>query len=93
MKEIRQNIALEWKKRIKNEVHGPLAEEFLQKYMDLRKGSDTTFGIRYESGIPMIGNKEIKIDGDDIIVDGSRCHGTSGLWSLVTDKDPDGYDE
>ena len=93
LKEIRQNIALKSEKRIKNEVHGPLAEEFLQNCMDLRKGTDTTFGIRYESGIPMIGNKEIKIDGDDIIVDVSIYHGTSGLWSLVTDKDPDGYDE
>ena len=80
-------------KRIKNDVRGPLAEEFLQKYMDPRKGTDVTFGIRYESGIPMIGNKKIKIDGDDITVDGSRYHGTSRLWSLVTDKDPDGYDE
>ena len=80
-------------KRIKNEVRGPLAEVFLGKYMDPRKGTDTTFGMRYESGIPMIGNKQIKIDGNDIIVDGSRYHGTSGLWSLVTDKDPDGYDE
>ena len=71
-------------KRIKSEVHGPLAEEFLQKYIDPRKRTDATFGIRYESGIPMIGNKEIKIDGDDIIVDGSRYHGTSGVWSLVT---------
>ena len=92
-KERRQNIALKSETRVKNEVHGPLAAEFLQKYMDPRKGTDTTFGIRYESGIPMIVNKEIKIDGDDIIVDGSRYHGTSGLWSLVTDKDPDGYDE
>ena len=41
----------------------------------------------------MIGNKEIIIDGDDIIVDGSRYHGTSRLWSLVTDKDTDRYDE
>ena len=40
----------------------------------------------------MIGNKEIKIDGDDIIVDGSRYHGTSGLCSLVTNKDPDETD-
>ena len=93
LKEIRQNIALKSEKRIKNEVHGTLAEEFLQKYMDPRKGTDTTFGIRYESGIPMIGNKEIKIDGNDIIVDGSRYHGISGLWSLATDKDHDGYGE
>ena len=65
------NIALKSEKGIKNEVHGPLAEECLQKYMDPRKGTDTTFGIRYESGIPMIGNKVIRIDGDGIIVDGS----------------------
>ena len=38
----------------------------------------------------MIGKKQIKIDGNDIIVDGSRYHGTSVMWSLVTDKDPDG---
>ena len=35
LKEIRQNIALKSEKRIKNEVHGPLAEEFLQNCMDL----------------------------------------------------------
>ena len=29
---------------------GSLAEEFLQKNMDPRKGTDTTFGIRYVSG-------------------------------------------
>ena len=80
LKEIRQNIALKSVKRIKNEVHGPLAEEFLQKYMDPRKGTDMTFGIRYESGIPMIDNKEIKIDGNDIIVDGSRWN----IWAVVT---------
>ena len=54
--------------------------------MNPRKGTDTTFGIRYESGIPLIGNKEMKIDGNAIIADGSRS-------LLVTDKDPDGYDE
>ena len=50
LKEIRQNIALKSEKRIKNEVHGSLAEEFLQKYMNPREGTVTTFGIRYESG-------------------------------------------
>ena len=79
LKETSQNIALKSEKRIKNELHGPLAEEFLQKYMDPRKGTATAFGIRYESGIPMIGNKQIQIDCNDIIVDGSRYHGTSGL--------------
>ena len=50
LKEIRQNIAFQSEKRIKSKVHGPLAEEFLQKYMNPREGTVTTFGIRYESG-------------------------------------------
>ena len=32
LKEIWQNIALKSEKHIKNEVHGPLAEEFLQSF-------------------------------------------------------------
>ena len=68
-------------------------KNFYKNVYGSRKGTDTTFGIRYETGKPMIGNKQIKIDGNYIIVDGSRYHGTSRLWSLVTDKDPDGYDE
>ena len=36
----------------------------------------------------MIGNKQIKIDGNDIIVDGSRYHGIPRLRSIVIDKDP-----
>ena len=84
LKEIRQNIAFKSEKRIRDEDHGPLAEEYMQKYMDPKKGTDATFGICYESGTPMIGYNEIKIDGDDIIVDESRYHRTSGLWSLQT---------
>ena len=59
-------------------VYGPLAESFLQKYMDPKKSQiDTTFGIRYE-------------DGDWI--DGEVYDGTPGLWSLITDKAPKQYD-
>ena len=63
--------------------------------MDPRKKSqiDTTFGIRYEDGDWMIGNKRIKINnGDDITIDGEVYDGTPGLWSLVTDKVPQQYD-
>ena len=37
LKEIWQNIALKSEKRIQNEVHGPLAEEFLQKCIWIRE--------------------------------------------------------
>ena len=62
-------------------VYGPLTESFLQKYMDPKKSQiDTTFGIRYEDGDWMIGNKRIKINnGDDITIDGEVYDGTPGL--------------
>ena len=74
-------------------VYGPLTDSFLQKYMDPKKSQiDTTFGIRYENGVWMIGNKQIKINGDDIIIDGEVYNGTPGLWSLITDKTHKQYD-
>ena len=74
-------------------VYGPLTESFLQKYMDPKKSQiDTTFGIRSEDGDWMICKKRIKIDGDDITIDGKVYDGTPGLWSLITDKVPKQYD-
>ena len=75
-------------------VYGPLTDKFLEKYMDPKKFEiDTTFGIRYENGVWMIGNKTVKIKGDDIIMgDGEVYDGTPGLWSLITDKIPKEYD-
>ena len=70
-------------------VYEPLTESFLQKYIDPKKSQiDTTFGIRFEDGDWMIGNKRIKINGDDITIDGEVYDGTPGLWSLITDKAP-----
>ena len=74
--------------------YGPRAEAFLQKYMDPKRRDqlDTTFGIRYENGVSIIGRKLIRIEGDDIIIDGEVYNGTPGLWSLITDKIPKEYD-
>ena len=87
-------------KRIKQNVpnnFGPIAETFFKKYMDpdtRNKKVDTTFGIRYENPTRwMIGNKEIEIDGDDIIIDGEMYVGTPGLWSLIASKTPNSYTE
>ena len=46
------------------------------------------FGIRYESGIPWIGNQVISINNDDITVNGKVYEGTPDLWSLITDTNP-----
>ena len=74
---------------------GPLAESFLEKYMDHSRNSqiDKTFGIRFEKRDGwMIGNKHININGDDSIMDEVEVYdGTPGLLSLITDKSPSGY--
>ena len=75
-------------KRKLGAAYGPLAETFLQKYMDSdKKQVDTTFGIRYDNGIPMIGDKVMMIEDDEVYV------GTPGLRSLIMDKVPKDYDE
>ena len=52
---------------------------------------------RYYNGVPMIGGKVIKIDGDNIVIDDDDddevCVGIPGLWSLIADKVPKNYDE
>ena len=75
---------------------GPNAETFIANYLnpDTRNNQvDTTFGIRYENGPWMIGNKQIKIEGDDIKIEGEIYEGTPGLWSLITSKTPKNYTE
>ena len=73
---------------------GPHADEFLQKYLNPdNKQVDKTFGIRYENGKWMIGNKQIEIDADDIIIDDEVYEDTPGLWSLITTKLPKHYTE
>ena len=73
-----------------------LSDSFLQKYLnpDSRAQMDTTFGIRFaDNGTWMIGDKEIEIDDDNIVIDEEVYQGTPGLWSLVTNKAPRKYTE
>ena len=41
----------------------------------------------------MIGNKIIKIQGDNIGLGNEVYVGTPGLWTLITEKNPKEYDE
>lgn len=91
---IKRDINSQPKRRLKDNHFGPNAEAFLSAYLnpDTRnKQVDTTFGIRYENGPWMIGNKQIKFEGDDIKIDGEIYEGTDGLWSLITSKTPKNY--
>ena len=69
--------------------YGPLAEAFLREYMYDKV--DKAFGIGYESGKFMIGDKVIEIQGDDIEIDGEMDMSTSDLWALITERTPTEY--
>ena len=70
-----------------DELIGVIAKHFLSK-----PNTDKTFGVRKEGDHHYIGNKHVIITEDDDIVikeGGDRFLGTSGLWGLITSKDPE----
>ena len=72
---------------------GPLAVNALLEALT-KKSVDLSFGIYAQNGKFKIGNKEVKIEDNDIMVkdDGGNIlktfEGTPGFWELVTSKDP-----
>ena len=77
---------------------GPLAVNALLEAFT-KKSVDLAFGIYAQDGKFKIGNKEVKIEDNDIMVkdDGGNIlktfEGTPGFWELVTSKDPKEYTE
>ena len=65
---------------------GEIAKEYLR-----RSYTDKTFGIRDENGLLYIGNKQVIIVNNNIIVDDRKFKGTRGLWELLMSKDPKTY--
>ena len=72
---------------------GPLAVNALLEAFT-KKSIDLSFGIYAQDGKFKIGNKELKIKDNDIMVKDDRGNilktfeGTPGFWELVTSKDP-----
>ena len=62
---------------------GEIAKEYLK-----RPNTDEKFGIRNEKGLSYIGNKQIIIVNNNIIVDDRKFKGTRGLWELLMSKNP-----
>ena len=61
------------------------------KYFLDQDDNDEKFGIRKVKSRYYIGNKRVVFKKDDIIIKetGERFNGTSGLWGLITSKNPD----
>ena len=71
---------------------GPIATNALMGLAS-KKGVDKTFGLNVENKHFKIGNKKIKIKGDNIIIDGVEYTGTPGLWELIMSDDPQNFSE
>ena len=53
----------------------------------------TTFGMYFKDGDFRIGDKKADIKGDDIKIDDKEYTGTSGLWELIMNEDPQNFTE
>jgi hypothetical protein len=67
---------------------GEIATAYFKRFTTKTKDADTTYGIHDRGGKFYIGDTEIKIDGDDIIVGDKVYEGTPGLWELIVSKNP-----
>lgn len=70
---------------------GLMASEYLGHYLSKNNTTDTTYGLRRDGTKFFIGNKEVQIANDDIIIDDKVYSGTRGLWELLTLKRPSEY--
>ena len=60
---------------------GDIAEQYLRKFATV-SGADKTFGLRDKDDKFYMGNKEAKINENNIIVGNKEYAGTPGLWEL-----------
>ena len=67
---------------------GEIATKYLKSAMN-KQSTDRTFGLYENDDKFFIGNEEVTIAGDDIIVGTTKYRGTSGLWELIMSKNPD----
>ena len=71
---------------------GPLATKYLGYNASKNVKTDKTFGLRIERDRLMIGNVEVTLNKDDLILgDNHLFKGTPGLWELLTLDQPSMY--
>ena len=67
---------------------GEVAEKYLRKFAT-KDEADTTYGLYDKYSKFYIGNKQVVIIGNNIVVDDEEYEGTPGLWELIVSKNPD----
>jgi len=68
---------------------GPIAEQYLRKFVS-KDGVDKTYGLYDRQGKFYIGDKQVNVIEDKIVVGDDEYHGTPGLWELLVSQTPDG---
>ena len=81
--------AVEMTQEQRKKILGPIASEAFEKYTTT-EGADKVFGMVKKDKYYYIGDKPIKIKGDNIIIDDKEYTGTEGLWELIISKNPQG---
>ena len=79
--------AVEMTQEQRKKILGPIASKAFEKYTIL-EGADKVFGMVKKGKYYYIGDKPIKIKGDNIIIDEKEYTGTDGLWELIISNDP-----
>ena len=79
--------AVEMTQEQRKKILGPIASEAFEKYTTL-EGADKVFGMVKKGKYYYIGDKPIKIKGDNIIIDDKEYTGTDGLWELIISNEP-----
>ena len=79
--------AVEMTQEQRKKILGPIASEAFEKYTT-SEGADKVFGMVKKDKNYYIGDKPIKIKGDNIIIDDKEYIGTEGLWELILSKNP-----
>ena len=67
---------------------GSIAGKYLMKFAS-KDGVDKTFGLYDKDGAFYMGDKQVLISGNNLIVNDKEYQGTPGLWELITSKTPD----
>jgi hypothetical protein len=79
------------KEFIDKNFKGKIARDYFLKLIQGGKNIDYNYGVRVERDSWMIGSKELEIDDNDLIIDGTRYKGTPGLYELIFMNKPNDY--
>ena len=88
LKTINDHLLLKKKYEESQKQHSNIVDRYLNQYENT-KVLDRYFGIQRDDGGYIMGTKSINIDNhNNLVVDGIKYDGTTGLWALIMMNDP-----